>query len=405
MSSHGIRETQSGPRKVTIKPQLRVAAPGERKTKIFNKNFNVPAYQSWAVPEESDAENNDDQDENGEEANVDFKPDTTGLQSSSNTQKPLPYEAFYYGHRCFNLEYDKNSNDPAQWDWALRAAEGNAQSADSFHTEHIFELQQINMFLEFQSIKPNVETAMIKHKYYTISDNNTLSHESSKTNNYSPVQMIVAQLPRELDSFKEFVYLDSALNGLKGRLFGKRGNWPKSPGTYAKALARIANAAMVAEYLKHNGVAYLYGLVSSRMESVYAGLEVARAPANCPEATCQFIREVAWKQLYVKWHENYINELEKKIKDYVNKGLVWAKAEIKKAMTKVEIADPEQYLFLVALSKEIERREQKELTDKNLSLNELRKAIEDPEAFRISGLQGYNPTDPANDSITTQPVG
>jgi hypothetical protein len=251
---------------------------------------------------------------------------------------------------------------PAEWDWELvkydKESDTKApvlagyifQDKVEFAAEHIFEIQQLQNFIE-KGLKDFINAASFKALFLcgkegkkTTADTQPVStkpnspffYVNGPSNQFykphdqrrSPIEMLLAELPRD-DS--DFVYLETDLNALKGVYF-KEGK-PNLPATIKtdeerdKAMRVVAQTHLVADYLGNTHVSGLYRKISDRIRDMFVRLvEDCEAPHGFSSAAKAFALEVkksgkSGAAIYQDWEEQFIKRVEDNMKSTVDDAL------------------------------------------------------------------------------------
>jgi hypothetical protein len=196
---------------------------------------------------------------------------------------------------------------------------GFKQGVPEYATEHIYEVQQIKLFLNWAAqniteLTPYYQTNFVPTeqgsefcnkiflKLFFAKTQWTASsfYQSRKV---APIQDIYNALEGSSDSTdpaSEFVYLNKDLNSLKGSLFGL-----KISGIFndiVDNLDRLALYIALSEYLSNDDVSNIYHAVSTRVEERFVTFGEA-----CKQANAKGFRALAgidWASYYRQWERD-----------------------------------------------------------------------------------------------------
>lgn len=205
-----------------------------------------------------------------------------------------------------------------------------------YATEHIYEIQLINIFLNWMATKnaelqvflaaknnkqpPPKNPANICNSLF----NQLLFGQSSPwtttkfgangaigTVGSRPIDELVSQLSGNARP-TEMVYLEDGLNGLKAQLFGNK--TPSSFTLLVDKLAILARSAMLYGYLESEEISSIFQAVSTRMKTFYAKLDTACAG----KTTGPCGAKIQWADSYQTWQAEYLEQIDANWKAWKN---------------------------------------------------------------------------------------
>ena len=268
-----------------------------RTLSLWNLKFPVPPYASWSSTKDS--------------LNV--------------------FDPFYTYHSADPLE---GVNPGGKWTWQLDVAKNAAgkpaqtplvppskEAEAAFATEHVFEIQIISQFFTFLKVPKATQEELLT---------------KVGTNKRSPIESLAAALPAD----KEFVYLQSDINGIK-MVFFKMGRPTilKKKTATVKSLAdaqtnaqeifrKVTLTALLAAYMNQPPIFRLYNAVRGRIE---AGL---KAIADSPIATyASTIHPLGLPAAFQKWHQSFIELVELNMQESIDNGLSILKSILSQLQT------------------------------------------------------------------------
>ena len=118
-----------------------------------------------------------------------------------------------------------------------------------------------------------------------------------------PVDELVSQLSSNARP-NEMVYLEERLNGMKAQLFGNK--TPSIQTQLVDKLAILARSAMVYGYLETKEISDIFQAVSTRMRTFYAKLDTACTG----KTTGPCGAKIQWKASYQTWQAQYLEQID-----------------------------------------------------------------------------------------------
>ncbi|KAK4040406.1 hypothetical protein C8A01DRAFT_35548 [Parachaetomium inaequale] len=202
-----------------------------------------------------------------------------------------------------------------------------------YATEHIYELQLVNHFLEWmqhndaaivnQLSKPskkkpiNMCSAVIRPLLVPTRQWSNVRFGPGTgvmtTRGARPIDDLLSRLSGGTKHSAELVYLEEKLNGMKAKLF--RGGQTVSPDgqTYPDKLAVVARAAVVYQYLNDEAVYGVFRSVSGRMRQFYERMDAASAKGNNALA-----KKIKWADGYRQWEREFLEANDAKWRAWKN---------------------------------------------------------------------------------------
>lgn len=264
------------------------------RTGVFcGRLFDVPNYQSW---------------------------------SSTRNNPYSPFYNYYSSSKCgswsFNLVSSNTATLPA-------APPSSSYPSNAYATEHVYEIQQIDIFLQyalnnvpvFQQLYNGNGPAFCRGFGSQLYSTRQFANGNVYNYNISPAQQIYNALEGGTGDTTEFVYLEDRLNNRKAKFFSLQS--PRGLDDYQDELAAVSRTAAIAQYLQTNNVASIYHRVSDRVRQAFITFGQACNDTSAQTAYRRF-GNIDWAGTYDAWESSYLDQVQTRISNDVTAGVALA---------------------------------------------------------------------------------
>ncbi|KAK4506951.1 hypothetical protein PRZ48_000684 [Zasmidium cellare] len=250
--------------------------------------------------------------------------------SSTGNNPYTPFYNYYSSSRCgswsFNLVSSGTSALPA-------APPDSSYPSQAYATEHVYEIQQIDIFLQyalsnvpvFQQLYNDNGTAFCQGFGSQLYSRVQFANSNVYNYNISPAQQIYNSLEGGTGDTTEFVYLENRMNNRKAKFFSLQS--PSGFTNYQDELAAISRSATIAQYLQNGNVASIYHRVSDRVRQAFITFGQACNDTSAQQRYRRF-GNIDWAGTYDAWESSYLDQVQQRLTSDVTLGVKAARALI-----------------------------------------------------------------------------
>ncbi|KAH8894610.1 hypothetical protein GQ53DRAFT_820976 [Thozetella sp. PMI_491] len=273
-------------------PENRIQARADRTVNICNLPFDAPDYESWHA------------------------------KTVTNPNPVNPYSAYF----TFQWKSPEKTCKPMNLQLEVITNKANLRATDTFATEHVYELQLADIFLQWAVENDPVIRAASTAKGaaqpdYSLFCSRIFKPVFQDTNKWpstikfaqrAAVEYLMAQFSGGWAA-DEMVYLQTDINSKKAQwaAYNRVSNYP----LWQDELRELAISSNLYQYLRHADIVAIFHRVSNRMRSFYVELDAAIASATA-QGQIGAAAGIKFADAYDKWVPHYFKDIDARWENY-----------------------------------------------------------------------------------------